>query len=152
MGEARRRRLIGMPHREVNVIHVGFGGLCGECDEIHPADPEPFLYTVGLTDHRLPELLLVMQGADAEVGQLFGHLLGRLAELQRHRGKAFKDGEHVHAAQIGLPRPCVQLVSTDVPEEFELGGAIQRYGRNGYRVMVVAPYAGDLFINPLRPH
>lgn len=154
MAEARRRKLAGMPHREVNVIGVGFGGLCGECDEMHPADPNPFVYTVGLTEHRMPELLLVAPGADEQGGQMFGDLLGRLAELQRRRRRAFKDGEHIHAPQIGLKRPCVQLFSVDPPDEFELGSAIQRYGRDGYRVMAVAPYgdAGDLFPNPLRMH
>jgi hypothetical protein len=154
MGEARRRKLAGTEHREVEIVGVGFGGLCGECDHIHPRDPNPFLYTVGLTEWRLPELLLVASGAGVGIAGDLGDVVGRLAQLQRRRRTAFKDGEHVHAEQIGLKYPCVQLAEVDPPDEFELGAASQRYGRDGYRVLVVVPYdhTGALFDNPANLH
>ena len=64
MGQARRRKLAGAypanDRKLTRIVGVGFGGLCGECDEIHEPDLYPFLYTVGLTEQRRPELLLIV--------------------------------------------------------------------------------------------
>jgi len=92
MGQARRRKLSGTypADRKLKLVGVGFGGLCGSCDEIHGPDPNPFIYTVGLTDEDQPELLLIVPGADRQDIAQHHDLMSRLATLQRRRGKAFE--------------------------------------------------------------
>lgn len=178
MGQARRRKLAGTypAQGEVDIIGVGFGGLCGECDEIHPVEPQPFLYTVGLTEQALPELLLVVPGVpelmatalaqsdldhveDAELFAGMGRVLAKsktdllnsLATLQRRRRRAFDDGEHLHKHEIGGAPCCVKLIAAEPSEEFPLGEAIQRYGSDGFGVLQVLLYdaTGGLQNDPL---
>jgi hypothetical protein len=135
MNRHQRRAAHAQKSRKLAIVPVGFGGLCSSCDEIHAPDPNPFVYTVGLTEEQLPELLLLAPGADRATGEPLWHLLSDLAEFQRQRRWAFADGEHVHGLQIHN-RNCVVLHSIAAGDE-RLGGAIQRYGKCGYRVMQV---------------
>ena len=140
MGQARRRKLAGYvpPRREVDIIGVGFGGMCGECDVMHPPEPDPFIYTVGLSEDGYPELLLVALGATTEHVERLHMLLSRLAKLQRSRGRAFEDGEHVHGPQIDMGT-CVELHEVEPSDDYPLGVATKRYGQDGYRIMCVSP-------------
>jgi hypothetical protein len=147
MNRHQRRAADAQKSRKLAIVPVGFGGLCGSCDEIHPPDPNPFVYTVGLTEEQLPELLLIAPGTDRATGEHLWHLLGDLAEFQRQRRRAFADGEHVHGPEIGNPNCVVLRRIAPADERFPLGGAIQRYGKRGYRVMqveILAPLGEEL--------
>src|SRR6516165_1511974 len=65
MGQAKRRRSSDLNYgKKPEMIMVGFGGLCGSCDEVHPIEPYPYGYTVGLTERGGPELIIVGNSAN----------------------------------------------------------------------------------------
>jgi hypothetical protein len=152
--------------RELPIFAVGFGGMCGECDKWHEPDPMPFAYTVGLTKARWPELLVITPTTEiaacrAEIDQLcpdqpfslerFSQSLAKMADeilravayAQFRRGKPFADGEHVHGHQLGRNHGCVALLAREPSENFMLGGAIQQFGAEGYRIMQVLLHGRD---------
>jgi hypothetical protein len=166
-----KRMLARKVERNLKIYAVGFG-FCGECDERHEPDPNPFAYTVGLTEASWPELVVIMPltGADAIVAEMekiapeapnrsmatealairAQRLLSDLANLQLHRGKAFTDGEHIHRHEFGHDHGCCVLRAGMPSVFFPLGAATQRYGKAGYRVMQVLlhDHAGRLQDDP----
>lgn len=90
---------------------------------------QPFMYTIGNHEHRLPELLLV-----GTTESSFAHLLNHLGAIQRDRDKAF---EHEELISIGGRFP-VRMIATGkiAREEYTVQVGVF-YGTECYEVRQV---------------
>lgn len=148
MGQAkqRRERALAIGRFALDIVCVGCGGLCGECEEIHPLEPYPFAYTVGCTSRSLPELIIVgssaplIANAKAELGARYhpataASILGEiiadnldrklraLVSYQAGRARPLRHGEHVHALQTHGLDCCVQLAEMPPPDRRRFSAA-----------------------------
>jgi len=93
--------------------------------------PEPgvsptYSYTVGLTEHGLPELAIV--GLDPETAR---HILNRAGDLMRKNG-AFRDGQAAHDVLGG----STKVVFAEL-KNGSLMHATARYGADGYKALQI---------------
>jgi hypothetical protein len=92
------------------------------------SDGNLYLYSVGATDHGLPELIYAPHpddAATAEVVNMMGVVLSSLLEQQIAAQKPFIDGEIVNFQEYGLR---VRLRCVYGVAEFPLVKAVERYG------------------------
>jgi hypothetical protein len=103
----------------------------------HTEDRDPYLYTVGLTDAGLPELVLNLPGRETHEWLRFGQrLLNAYAGHSLHEelevGRTYPAGIANMTAVIGVP-----TINRD--GGFWLGTAYELYGRRNVRALEVQP-------------
>jgi Domain of unknown function (DUF4262) len=95
-----------------------------------PDDPgTPFAYTVGLTEHDRPEL--VIAGLDPAIAQA---LLGDLADRVVHHAARFTHGQRITDLIAGYD---AVIVDGPVSDELYPGTAIGRYGADRVRLQQI---------------
>jgi hypothetical protein len=137
---------------------------------VHPIEPYPYGYTVGLTERGWPELIIVgnspnplaeiksemaARGVDPDpdleecIGSYlmdsFMRKLDALARYQARRGRPLQAGEHVHGHDVKGLDCCVELAEMPPPDRrrFSMASADQRYGENGYTALHVVMWGPD---------
>lgn len=101
---------------------------------VFPSDADShddvFVYTIGNTEHKLPELLLIGNYPS----NIVGGILNALGSIQRQRGFAFHDGEMV---DINASKPVkIRNCTGPVKEEYTVQVG-QFYGHEDYVVQQV---------------
>ena len=116
-------------------VVMGISGRCGpECIGFHPGHytgpPDdsfiPFSYTIGNTQKKLPELLVIFSDHETL-------LLNTLSEIMIKRRRAFDHGEKV---DIGGKVPCMVLDTDERVADYVVQ-ADAFYGAGNYRVQQV---------------
>ncbi|WP_189198445.1 DUF4262 domain-containing protein [Micromonospora fulviviridis] len=87
-----------------------------------PDDTAPFAYTVGLTAHDYP--VLIIAGLDPATSQA---LLNDLASRVYDKGELFRHGQRIGDLVAGYD---AVIIDGDSTEQLHPGGAIGRYGRD----------------------
>jgi hypothetical protein len=105
--------------------------VTGVFSSVDDPDPcAPFLYTIGLTEHRHPEFLV--SGLDMQTGHtLLNDMAGRVYD----KAQRFAHGQRIEDLLVGH---VAVLVSGPVPHEDDEmwpGLAIARYGRRRVRLL-----------------
>lgn len=135
--EFARRRLKMYETFGQKIAQDGFA-IVGVLD---PAQKEDmFLYTIGLTEKGLPELLFT--GVPPEFREYTTHLLDLAAQLLRKTG--FGHGDTIHVGkELGLDRELkVEKVRADDPRYY-LGFALGYYGKGNVEALVLLPVLDD---------
>lgn len=89
----------------------------------------PFAYTVGMTEHGYPELIIA--GLDAMTAH---HLLNDMARRIFDRAERFTDGQHIHDLIAGYDAVLVDGAAT---EALHPGSTYARYGADRVRLQQI---------------
>lgn len=117
-------------HRQGEIIdRVGWAVTLVVPSDDDPDDTAPFAYTVGLTAHDYPELIIA--GLDPAT---FQALLNDLASRVYDKAEHFRHGQRIADLIAGYD---AVIIDGDPTEQLHPGGAIVRYGRDRVRLQQV---------------